>query len=130
MGYYTGQIFEFAHPDYPSSIAGGGRYDDLIGRSLGKPVSACGISIGFDRVVEMARFEQPDLGVAVLYAEDEQAAVVLDTARRLRSTGGAAALVVRRGQMRLQLDALKEAGYSSFVVVEGGSTSPERPLRD
>jgi hypothetical protein len=32
--------------------------------------------------------------------------------------------------MRLQLDALKEEGYSSFVVVEGGSSSEERPLRD
>jgi histidyl-tRNA synthetase len=130
MGYYTGQIFEFAHPDYPSSIAGGGRYDDLIGRSLGKPVPACGISIGFDRVVEMARFAPPDLGVAVLYADDQPVTDVLGTARRLRSTGRAAALVVRRGQMRLQLDALKEEGYSSFVVVEGGSSSEERPLRD
>jgi histidyl-tRNA synthetase len=130
MGYYTGQIFEFAHPDYPSSIAGGGRYDDLIGRSLGKPVPACGISIGFDRVVEMARFTPPDLGVAVLYSDDQTAVDVLGAARRLRSAGRAAALVVRRGQMRLQLEALKEGGYSSFVVVEGGSTSEERPLRD
>jgi histidyl-tRNA synthetase len=68
MGYYTGQIFELAHPDVPSAIAGGGRYDGLVGRSLGREVAACGISLGFDRVVDMARFDPPDLGVAVLYA--------------------------------------------------------------
>ncbi|MGC9960278.1 MAG: ATP phosphoribosyltransferase regulatory subunit [Acidimicrobiales bacterium] len=130
MGYYTGQIFEFAHPDAPSSIAGGGRYDDLIGRSLGKATPACGISIGFDRVVEMARFSPPDLGVAVLYSDDQAVAHVLEVARGLRSSGGSAALVVRRGQMRLQLESLKTDGYTSFVVVEDDSVSEARPLRD
>jgi histidyl-tRNA synthetase len=130
MGYYTGQIFEFAHPDAPSSIAGGGRYDDLIGRSLGKPTPACGISIGFDRVVEMARFSAPDLGIAVLYSDDEPVAQVLDAARRLRSADGAAALVLRKGQMRLQLESLNAEGYSSFVVIEGGAVSEQRPLRN
>ncbi|HXY43513.1 MAG TPA: ATP phosphoribosyltransferase regulatory subunit [Acidimicrobiales bacterium] len=129
MGYYTGQIFEFAHPDAPSSIAGGGRYDGLIGRSLGTPVAACGISIGFDRVVEMARFSPPDLGVAVLYAEGEPPDEVLETARRLRSAAGAAALVALRGQRRLQLESLQKEGYTSFVVVEAGSVSQERPIR-
>jgi histidyl-tRNA synthetase len=130
MGYYTGQIFELAHPDVPSSIAGGGRYDDLIGRSLGKPVPACGISIGFDRVVEMARFSPPDLGVAVLYSDDVSLGEVLEVARDLRSSGRSAALVVRRGQMRLQLEALKNEGYTSFTVVEAGTASEERSLRD
>ena len=130
MGYYTGQIFEFAHPDAPSSIAGGGRYDGLIGRSLGKPVPACGISIGFDRVVEMASFSPPDLGIAVLYADDQSPSLVLETARRLRSSGGSAGLVLRRGQPRLQLDSLKREGYTSFVVIEDDSVPQPRPLRD
>ena len=53
MGYYTGPIFEIAHTGYPSSIAGGGRYDNMIGRFLGRPVPACGFSIGFERLVEI-----------------------------------------------------------------------------
>ena len=53
MGYYTGPIFEISHTGYPSSIAGGGRYDDMIGRFLGRPVPACGFSIGFERLVEI-----------------------------------------------------------------------------
>ena len=32
MGYYTGQVFEITHPDMSGSVAGGGRYDKLIGR--------------------------------------------------------------------------------------------------
>lgn len=130
MGYYTGQIFELAHPDFPSSIAGGGRYDDLIGRSLGKAMPACGISIGFDRVVEMARFSPPDLGLAILHSDGEPPAQVLEAARRFRSSAGSATLVVRRGQLRLQLDFLKSAGYSSFAAVEAGTVSEPRPLRD
>ena len=127
MGYYTGQIFEIAHPDAPSSIAGGGRYDGLVGRSLGKQVPACGISIGFDRVVDMARFDSPDLGVAVLYS-DQAVRDVLAAARAVRASGRSAALVVRKGQMKLQLDALKAEGYTSFVVLDGDSVSEERVL--
>jgi histidyl-tRNA synthetase len=129
MGYYSGQIFELAHPDAPSSIAGGGRYDGLVGRSLGKQVPACGISIGFDRVVDMARFDLPDLGVAVLYT-DQAVRDVLAAARVFRASGRSAALVVRKGQMKLQLDSLKAEGYTSFVVLDGDSVSEERPLRD
>jgi histidyl-tRNA synthetase len=129
MGYYTGQIFELAHPDVPSAIAGGGRYDGLVGRSLGREVAACGISLGFDRVVDMARFDPPDLGVAVLYA-GEPVRDVLATAGALRASGRPAALVVRKGQMRQQLNSLKSEGYTSFVVLEGGSVSEERPLLD
>ena len=35
MGYYTGTIFEIAHPDLGYSLGGGGRYDGMIGRFLG-----------------------------------------------------------------------------------------------
>ena len=47
MGYYTGTIFEIAHPDFGYSLGGGGRYDYMIGRFLGQEVPACGFSIGF-----------------------------------------------------------------------------------
>src|SRR5438034_887204 len=51
MGYYTGQVFEITHPGMNSSVAGGGRYDQLIGRSLGHDVPACGFSIGCERIL-------------------------------------------------------------------------------
>ncbi len=130
MGYYTGQIFEIAHPEVTGSVAGGGRYDGLVGRSLGREVPACGISIGFDRVVDVADVPSPDLGVALLYpGGTTPAPEILAAARRLRGDRRAVALVPRRGQMRVQLDSLKNEGYSSFVMMDAGSLSEERPLR-
>ncbi|MGH9298614.1 MAG: ATP phosphoribosyltransferase regulatory subunit, partial [Acidimicrobiales bacterium] len=128
MGYYTGQIFEVIHPDSAGSIAGGGRYDKLIARSLGRDVPACGISIGFERVIDLATVRSPDLGLALLHRDDEAADVLTAVARDLRGRERAVTLVPRSASMRAQLEGLATAGYSSFAVLEEGSVSPERDL--
>ena len=51
QGYYTGTVFEVESIDFKGAIAGGGRYDNLIGKFLGQQVSAVGFSIGFERIV-------------------------------------------------------------------------------
>ena len=61
LGYYTGPVFEaeltFEIPDEKGrprqfgSVAGGGRYDDLVKRFTGQPVPATGVSIGVDRLL-------------------------------------------------------------------------------
>ncbi|CAN5186743.1 histidine--tRNA ligase [soil metagenome] len=51
MGYYTGPIFEIRYPGYNYSIAGGGRYDKMVGKMSGRDVPACGFSIGFERII-------------------------------------------------------------------------------
>src|SRR5262245_46539757 len=53
MSYYTGPIFEIRHEHAAASIAGGGRYDRMIGKLLGREVPATGFSIGFERVVNI-----------------------------------------------------------------------------
>lgn len=50
MGYYTGMVFEIVSPKFGSSVAGGGRYNDMIGKFLGESVPAVGFSIGFERI--------------------------------------------------------------------------------
>ncbi|TSA45441.1 histidine--tRNA ligase [bacterium] len=54
MDYYTGTIFEFVLPDARQfgSVAGGGRYDNLIGMFAGKEIPAVGCSIGIDRLLQ------------------------------------------------------------------------------
>jgi len=53
LDYYTGLVFEVDIEDYSAgSIAGGGRYDNLIGVFSGKQIPAVGISFGFDRLIE------------------------------------------------------------------------------
>jgi histidyl-tRNA synthetase len=55
LDYYTGAIFEVTVPQFSSgSLAGGGRYDDLIGQLGGVETPAVGIAFGFDRMVEAA----------------------------------------------------------------------------
>ena len=51
MGYYTGPIFEITIDGYGFSIAGGGRYDKMIGKFSGQDVCASGFSIGFERII-------------------------------------------------------------------------------
>lgn len=53
LNYYTGAIFEVTHPDFPSSICGGGRYDDLTGIFGLKDISGVGISFGADRIYDL-----------------------------------------------------------------------------
>ena len=53
LDYYTGLIFEVEVEGYDAgSIAGGGRYDNLIGMFAGKDIPAVGFSFGFDRLME------------------------------------------------------------------------------
>lgn len=53
LDYYTGMIFEVELPEYTvGSVAGGGRYDKLIGMFAGKDVAATGVALGFDRTID------------------------------------------------------------------------------
>ena len=61
LGYYTGPVFEAeltfeitdekGNPRQFGSVAGGGRYDDLVKRFTGQAVPAVGVSIGVDRLL-------------------------------------------------------------------------------
>ena len=126
MGYYTGQVFEIVHDDMNGSLAGGGRYDKLIGRSLGHDVPACGFSIGFERIVDLLSREQARDAVAVLVESDVPVADALAVAREMRAAGGVSWVsgsgrvvetVRRSGKFGAQLKRLEAAGFSGFVLV-------------
>ena len=126
MGYYTGQVFEIMHPDMTGSVAGGGRYDKLIGRSLGHDVPACGFSIGFERIVDLLSREQARDAVAVLVESDVPVTEALAIAREMRGASGASGVsgtgrvvetVRRSGKFGAQLKRLEAAGFSGFVLV-------------
>ena len=53
LDYYTGLVFEVDIEGYPAgSIAGGGRYDNLVGIFADKSIPAVGFAFGFDRLIE------------------------------------------------------------------------------
>jgi histidyl-tRNA synthetase len=120
MGYYTGQVFEIVKAGVSGSLAGGGRYDRLIGRSLGHDVPACGFSIGFERIVDLLAERPARDAVAVLAEADVPVADALETARELRLAAGAGRVVetVRRsGKFGAQLKRLEAAGFTGFLLV-------------
>jgi histidyl-tRNA synthetase len=125
MGYYTGQIFEITKPGVTSSLAGGGRYDKLIGRWLGRDVPACGFSIGFERIIDLLATQQPRNAVAVLAEADVPVADALAIARDLRTDGQTVEVVRRSGKFGSQLGRLETAGFTAFVHIrqEDGATT-------
>ena len=58
MDYYTGPIYEAVVDGFSSSILGGGRYDGLVGRFLGRPMPAVGCSIGFERILAIQQEQE------------------------------------------------------------------------
>jgi histidyl-tRNA synthetase len=124
MGYYTGPVFEIRSVSFPTgSIAGGGRYDGMIGRFLGKPVPATGFSIGFERVVDiLGRLERPAM------REDRRIALLLDeaapepsravrAAQALRAEGYLVALERQARNAGAQRAALEKQGYDGVAMV-------------
>ena len=124
MGYYTGHVFEVIHPEMSGSVAGGGRYDKLIGRSLGHDVPACGFSIGFERIVDLLSREQSRDAIAVLVEADVPVPDAVAVAREMREQAGPGRVVerVRRsGKFGAQLKRLEAAGFTGFVLVKSES---------
>lgn len=88
QGYYTGTIFEIEAKGYSGAVAGGGRYDNLIGKFLNEEIPAVGFSIGFERIfgILMERgYEIPGRKkkIAVFY-DSENYAKALSYAEELR----------------------------------------------
>lgn len=90
LDYYTGIIFEIVDQSYPGSLAGGGRYDKLIGTFTGKDMTAIGFAIGFDRTLEVAEMNQlletKTTTTQVLIAYEDDRAVVFPAALNLTTT--------------------------------------------
>lgn len=119
MGYYTGTIFEIAHPGSGSSVGGGGRYDGMIGRFLGSEVPAAGFSIGFERVVDLVELPTGGAEDAIVLVYD--AAVPLDRLLAVKSeliaSGRRVRLEKRTKNLKALLDRAGASGFGSFAFV-------------
>jgi histidyl-tRNA synthetase len=125
MGYYTGPIFELSHTELSYSIAGGGRYDKLIGRTLGRDVPATGFSIGIERIADLVQLSAERETVALLFEEDVALPAVVAKARELRETGRSVVVARRSGKMAPQLTRLEDAGIGSYILMRAGSEALE-----
>jgi histidyl-tRNA synthetase len=130
MGYYTGPIFELAHPSVDYSLGGGGRYDGMIGRFLGTEVPATGFSLGFERLVELVDIPAEESeAIALVHDADVDLAQLLTLKAELIATGSRVRLVARPKNVKSTLEALAAEGFTSFAFVDRSTTLASLALR-
>jgi histidyl-tRNA synthetase len=134
LDYYTGAVFE-AQLTFPiknedgeevvfGSVAGGGRYDDLVARFTGQAVPATGVSIGVSRLMSalasrgaLAATKAPLVVVTVF--DKGEAAASFAIVQELRAAGIRAEAYVGTGKMGDQFKYADKRG-AAIAIIEGG----------
>ncbi|MDT0142139.1 histidine--tRNA ligase [Microbacterium sp. PRC9] len=125
MGYYTGTIFELAHPSVDYSLGGGGRYDGMIGRFLGQDVPAVGFSIGFERIVDLVaeRTDAAAPAVVLVHDRDVSEGELLALKAGLVRQGSRVRLEQRTKNLKALLERAASDGYTAFATVSAGTSA-------
>jgi histidyl-tRNA synthetase len=136
LGYYTGPVYEAeltfdifddkGRKRQFGSVAGGGRYDDLVKRFTGQEVPATGISIGVDRLLaalrEKGRITATEYGPVVVTVMDRGRMADYQTmVAELRNAGIRAEVYL--GNPKNFGNQLKYADRrnSPIAIIEGGT---------
>ena len=122
MGYYTGTIFEVSMEGFGGSVAGGGRYDKMIGKFTGMETPACGFSIGFERIVTILMdngFTVPSAAGKKAYLfekgmDSQRLAEVIKEAGKDRAAGLQVLVAQMNKNKKFQKEQLMKEGYTEF----------------
>jgi histidyl-tRNA synthetase len=121
LSYYTGPIFEATHPKLSGSIAGGGRYDDLVGIFLGRTIPAVGFTLGLDRLElvmeDLGIFPDMDAGVDALIAFMGDAVASVGLAADLRNQGLRIDVFPEPAKMKAQFKYADAIGARHLLLV-------------
>ena len=125
MSYYTGTIFEISIDNYSFSIAGGGRYDKMVGRFCGQDAPACGFSIGFERIVTILKdlnWKEEGAGTKKAYLVDMKGAAgrvteVFGKAAAERADGMTVVVQPLKKNAKFQVETLEKGGYTDILKV-------------
>lgn len=132
LNYYTGAIIEVGHPKFPSSICGGGRYDDLTGIFGLKNMSGVGVSFGADRIYDL--MDDLDLFPETLKASSDilfinfgetESLECMGLAQVLRNEGFSAEVYPDSAKMQKQMKYADARGFH-FVVLIGSKELEEK----
>ena len=123
MSYYTGPIFEIAMDEFGGSVGGGGRYDEMIGKFTGSNTSACGFSIGFERIVMLLLergYQIPGQGAKKAYLIEknmpaDRLAQIFAQADQERKEGTQVNISIMKKNKKFQKDQMTTEGYTEFV---------------
>ena len=122
QGYYTGMVFEVTCPQFSGAVAGGGRYDNMVGKFIGQQVPAVGFSIGFERVCGILLeqgYQIPGAKprLALLYCKNADFAAVLGKAQTLRADYDVTVLPQAK-KLGKQFGTLEAAGYNAVAFAD------------
>ena len=123
MSYYTGPIFEISMDEFGGSVGGGGRYDEMIGKFTGNNTSACGFSIGFERIVMLLlerNYEIPTKNGKKAYLIEknmpaDKMLTILKQAQEERNAGTQINISIMKKNKKFQKEQLNKEGYEEFV---------------
>lgn len=120
QGYYTGTVFEVASKQFGGTVAGGGRYDNLIGRFTGDNVPAVGFSIGFERIFSIVTENQIVLSgkrkkTAILYKEEDILEAIRKSSELENESDVTLILVTNPKKIDKQYSRAKEQGYDEII---------------
>ena len=122
MGYYTGQVFEITLDGVGYSVAGGGRYDNMIGKYTKTSVPAVGFSIGFERIVGLimdglvSPSEAQVKKAALFYEVDADMAEVIAASEKLIADGFQVNIIKAKKKIGKQINQCEKTGYAGFMV--------------
>jgi histidyl-tRNA synthetase len=124
MGYYTGAIFEIEHPLASSSIGGGGRYDSMVGKWSGTGAPAVGISLGIERIIELASLPKEQASSLVLMIDSEAlTGQALSIQSELIAQGFRCRIELRQKNFKVQMASLTKQGFEKFAQLDSGTSS-------
>lgn len=120
QSYYTGTIFEIRMDEFGGSVAGGGRYDKMIGKFTGQDTPACGFSIGFERIAmlllengyEPGNKKEKKAYLIEKNMPQEGILKILALAKVDRAAGKQVLIVNMKKNKKFQKDQLIEDGYT------------------
>ncbi len=123
QAYYTGTIFEIRMDEFGGSVAGGGRYDKMIGKFTGQDTPACGFSIGFERIVMLLLengYEVPGNNMKKAYLIEKNMPTegmlkILNMAKADRENGCQTMILNMKKNKKFQIEQLEAEGYSEIV---------------
>jgi len=133
LGYYTGPVFEAELTfDVPNdkgkmvqfgSVAGGGRYDELVKRFTGQEVPAVGVSIGLDRLLSALEAkslisQEKQSSILVCVMDTDHIADYFHIAKTLRMHHMTVDLYVGSGSMKAQMK-YADKKNATIAIIQG-----------
>lgn len=125
LDYYTSLVYETKTPlgGELGSVAGGGRYDDLIKLVGGPPLPATGMAIGVERLIEALEAEgsldvrKARRGIIIIPVKRELVRAAIRIAERLRDHGLSTIVDLTGRKVSSALESADKQGFRYAIII-------------